>query len=186
MSDSAFERFYSSNARLPGPLGRGGAQGVRPGVLAPRLDNWGGSAEAGSVAALAGDWTGGMRDEYERAEGVDAGPTVGPTGLEALAPPGEWAYAGGADAWRERWMQRGASGGAGAVAGVSTARGFGALFESTSCLRYANGVCAMHGAPILPDSLAGEYDIASAQPGLLTHARVERCGCGMPKTKLLG
>jgi hypothetical protein len=43
----------------------------------------------------------------------------------------------------------------------------------------------MHGAPILPSSLADEYNIGVVAPGLVSSGRVERCGCGSPKTKLL-
>lgn len=163
MSESAFARFYASNARLPGPLGHGGAEAVVPGALAPLPD------------AMMSESVTGESDMYDARLA---------TGLGAMAAPGEWATAGGADAWRQHWMSQGALGGAGAVAGVATARGFGSLFASTSCLPYANGVCAMHGAPILPGSLAVDYEIETARPGLLGAGRVERCGCGIPKTKL--
>jgi hypothetical protein len=195
----AFTQFYGRNARLPGPLARGGAEGVVPGELAPPPDRgpYAGS-EAPFVSALGGNWEGSMHPSgLVWAGGVD-GYAYGSsqawehevaeadlTGIQAMQPAGEWASAGGADAWRSYWSTRDNSSALAAVEGVSTAPGFGALFASTECLRYANGVCAMHGAPILPSSLADEYNIGVVAPGLVSSGRVERCGCGSPKTKLL-
>jgi hypothetical protein len=148
---------------MPGPLSRDSAnESVIPGVIAPPPTGEEmvyESSPAGSYPAL--------------------------TGLEAMERPGAWAEAGGADAWRTAWLSRGTTRGAGAVEGVQTAPGFGSVFAATKCLPYATpGTCALHGAPILPDSLASSYNVSSVSPDLLGRpGRFERCGCGMKNTK---
>jgi hypothetical protein len=174
----AFARFYGRNARLPGPLARGGAEDVLPGELAP---------PPGSLHSSGLVWAGGV-DGYAQGSSQAPGPEVAKmdlTGIQAMRPAGEWAASSGADSWRSYWATHDSNSALAAVEGVATAPAFGSLFASTECLRYANGVCAMHGAAILPDSLMGDYDIGSVAPSLMGLGRVERCGCGVSKSKPL-
>ena len=167
-----FATFYRNNSRMPGPLSRDSAhESVIQGVIAPPPASYDASGNAiseaaASEAAANGDYT--------------------LTGLEAMERAGSWAEVGGADDWRNKWLSRDITGGASAVAGVQTAPGFGSMFAVTECLPYASaGMCALHGAPILPDSLANSYNVASASNDLLGRpGRFERCGCGMKNTKI--
>jgi hypothetical protein len=183
-----FAAFYRANSRMPGPLSRDSAdESVIPGVIAPPPtgeemvyeSSPAGSHPAGSHPA--GSFPAGSFP----AGSFPAGSYPALTGLEAMERPGAWAEAGGADAWRTAWLSRGTAGGAGAVEGVQTAPGFGSVFAATKCLPYATpGTCALHGAPILPDSLASSYNVSSVSPDLLGRpGRFERCGCGMKNTK---
>lgn len=177
----AFARFYDRNARLPGPLARAGAEGVLPGESAPPPGRFSRSSTDDLV------WAGGV-DGY--AQGSSQAPALEDakmdlTGIQAMRPASEWAASSGADSWRSHWAGHDTNSALAAVEGVATAPAFGSLFASTECLRYANGVCAMHGAAILPDSLTGDYNIGSVAPGLMGLGRVERCGCGMSKSKSL-
>ena len=165
-----FAAFYRTNSRMPGPLSRDSAyESVIPGVIAP--------PPASYTGEPTGDPTG------EPTSGAATDYTL--TGLEAMEKAGSWAEVGGADDWRTKWLSRDLTGGASAVAGVQTAPGFGSMFAITECLPYASaGMCALHGAPILPDSLANSYNVASASRDLLGRpGRFERCGCGMKSTK---
>jgi hypothetical protein len=190
---SAFAQFYGRNARLPGPLSRGGAEGVAPGVLAPPPNPapWGGPA-APAVGAASGAWVGSEHPsglvwagsqaparEHAEASAWGAG------GLDALRPAGEWAAAGGADAWARRWAARGTQSGAAAVEGVAAGAEFGALFLRTECLRYAESArCELHGAPVLPDSQAALYAVDGARRDFTGRpVQVERCGCGKSSSR---
>lgn len=195
----AFTRFYGNNARLPGPLARGGSEEVIPGELAPppRMSSWN-STNAPSGISPDRDWVGslhpsglvwtggvnGSAEESAEAQGPEDTPTD-LTGIQAMRPASEWAASSGTDTWRSYWTELGTNSALAAVEGIATAPGFGSLFASTECLQYANGVCAMHGAAILPGSLASNYDIGSVGSGLMGLGRVERCGCGISKTKSL-
>lgn len=164
-----FAAFYRTNSRMPGPLSRDSAyENVIPGVIAPPPSGPP-SGEAGMYESSGSP----LPDGYAL------------TGLEAMERPGSWAAVGGADDWRTKWASRGTAGGAAAVEGVQTAPGFGSMFSMTECLPYATQeMCALHGAPILPDSLANSYNVTSVSPDLLGRpGRFERCGCGMKSTR---
>ena len=165
-----FAAFYRTNSRMPGPLSRDSAnESVIPGVIAPPPSG----PPSGATMMYAGSPL------------PDPGGESYYTGLEAMERPGSWAEVGGADDWRTKWLARGTGGGAAAVEGVQTAPGFGSMFAVTECLPYATQeMCALHGAPILPDSLANSYNVNSASLDLLGRpGRFERCGCGMKSTK---